>query len=811
MIGRYEWLLVSMLALASCFLVVRSAPEQEPFPENQTIPSRATVQRLARDGAAALGYSVGHLASVVRTDRQRQLRLAFEAGLVDPAWLLRHPSAYLVDFLDRGGERYAVTVDLHGQVVAFRHLGAGTGATSPVSDADADARALARALAVGAYASFWQRQLPRGLQTDFAFRVTADGVPESDGYLFEWTSEPDPTGRLAWKLSYLIRSGSIIRYSLSPIALAPLLEQERVIESTFEVLIISVVAFGLLSCLYAVALSVLNLYRGRLRWGFVYRVLALLGAVYVLNLIVGSGLANLRLALHQGITILIRDGVGDFLNLSLATAAIAAGRATRISADFRRWLGLEDFLRLRWTKASVTRSFLAAFLISPTWLGVSYLLLSTFPGGFAESLSLPSVAVPWPPLSGIYAIRSLAVIAVAAFAIPWIRATVSSRNLQALLCAIAASIGCVMAANLEFPMTALVLDAFLHGLLLVYAYRRFGVLAAMLGAILSEPLGRAFVLFERGELAMQAWGVAMLAGGALFFAVVLFLDLRNPNREDEQRLSEEEFEALKRESERKMVTRRERLLGEFTLAQEAQQRMLPLRPPVLHGFEVASICVPAQQVGGDLYDYIRMGDSRYAFCVADVSGKGVSAALYMTMVKGLLAAAAETPDLVTMASTLNEHIYRAVDKRSFVTMMLAALDPATRRLEVLRAGHPPLLHARADGSVEFLASNGMGAGLTPSHIFRHKLSTAHAKLGVGDVAVLYSDGVTEAMNRDREEFGEERMAKVVSACVHQSAEVIRDRILNAIEQFQAGVAAHDDITIVVLKSIDTAQYVNKPA
>jgi serine phosphatase RsbU (regulator of sigma subunit) len=810
MIRRYEWMLITLLAVVSCLLVFREAPAREPFPVGQPVPSRSTVQRLARDAASTLGYSVSHLTSVLRTDRNRQLRLAFEAGLVPPSWLLRSPSTYEVDFLGRTGERYSLDIDLHGQLVSFRHEG---GPAAPVASntVDPEARAIARTLALQAYTAFWERQLPRGLQTDFAFRLTADGVPEPEGYLFEWTSQADPTGHIAWKLSFLVRSGAILRFDVSPIALSPLLEQERTIESTFLAIVISVVFLGLLACLYALALAVLNLHRGRLPWDFVYRVLALLGALHVLNLFAGDGLASFRLALHQGIPPAIGGRVGDLMILSLAVAAIAAGRATRVSADFRRWLGLEDFLRLRWNKASVTRSFLAAFLIAPIWLGVSYLLLNAFPDGFAESLSLPSVVIPWPALSGIYALRSLAVIVVVVFAIPWIRASVTNRNLQALLCTIAAMAGSLMAANVEFPMTALLLDALLHGLLLVYAYRRFGVLAALLGAILSAPLGRAFVLFDRGELNMQTWGVAMLVGGALFFAVTLFLDLRNPNREEEQRLSEEEFDALRRERERKLVTRRERLVGEFALAQQAQQRMLPHRPPAIHGLDVAAICVPAQQVGGDLFDYIHLADSRFAFCVADVSGKGVSAALYMTMVKGLLAASTETADLVSIASTLNQHLYRVMEKRSFVTLMLAALDPSSRRLEVLRAGHPPLLHARADGSVEFLASNGMGAGLMPSSTFQRRLSSAHVKLAVGDVAVLYSDGVTEAMNRHREEFGEDRLAAVVSSAVTESAIHIRDGILAAIAEFQAGTPAHDDITVVVLKSTQTAQYVRKPA
>ncbi len=804
MIRRAEWILISLLAVLSFALVIRNAPGREPFPARSPVPSSATVVSLAEQGAASFGYNLKGSPKVVRAERERVLRLAFEAGLVSPAWQLRHPSAFLVDFLSRDRVRYSTVVDLNGQLVEFRVQASQAQDEGAFVGNDPE-RSLARVLALQAYAAFWNQRPYYADTTDFGFRVTADGVPEREGYLFEWTSQPDPSGRLAWKLSYLIRSGAILRFSLTPVSLEPLLQQESEIERTFEVVVISVVGVGLLAALYAAALMVLNLYQARLPWSFVARIFVLLSGVLVIDYVGGSRRAALSIALFDDLPSALTQLIGALIVLGLAVAIVSAGRATRVSADFRRWLGLEDFLRLRWNKASVTRSFLAAFLVSPLWLGITYAILLVSEEGFAESLTLSSIAIGLPPLDGIYAGRSLAIITVVTFGIPWVRATLSNRNLQAMVCALIASMGCVLSASVEFPISLLLLEAFLHGLLLVYAYRRFGVLAAVLGGILSEPLGRAFVFFERGEPAVQAWGVAMLAGGGLFFAVILFLDARNPNRREEQRLSEEEYEALKRESERRLVTRRERLVGEFALAQQAQQRMLPNHPPSLPGFEISSVCVPAQQVGGDLYDYIRISDSRWALCVADVSGKGVSAALYMTMVKGLLtAAAAERADLLAMVTTLNERIYRVIERRSFVTMMLAALDPVSRKLEVLRAGHPPLLHVRADGGVEFLSSNGMGLGLAPTGVFCLRLSTAQVRLALGDVVVLYSDGVTEAMNRNRDEFGEDRFAEVVSLAAHEPAESIRDRVLAAIQDFQAGVAVHDDITIMVLKVVGGA-------
>lgn len=802
MTRRMEWLVMSLLAIVALVLVMRTAPGREPFPTEAEVPSSTTILRKAEAAAAMFGYDLRTLPVALRAENDRTLRLAFEMGVVERAWRLRTSSAHSVDYYARGTDRYRVTVDLAGRPLSFRVIPRGTDVMPPYQGSPSDQEA-ARTIATNSFTAYWLRSARVGSTGDYGFRLTADGVPERQGYRFEWTSSPDPSGHLAWKVTYLIQGSHVREFGLIAVPLEPLLRRERELGASYEALILSVAVLGILGLFYAFSLTLLNLRRARIPWLFVARALVAVAALLVLHYVLGGGYANLRAAVHGTVSYALGQGIAALAGVVLAASLLCAGRATRVAADFRRWLGMEDFLQLRWQKASVTRSFLAAFLVASVWLGISYGIAAMVPSVFIESLTVSAVVSRVPALDGVYAVRSMAMLAVVAFAIPLIRAQVASRPAQAILCVLAASLGSVLAAMVEFPLPLLLLEALLHGVLLVYAYRRHGVLAAILGGVLAEPFARAFVLFARGDLTLQAWGVAMLAGGALFFTVALFLDARNPNREEEQRLSEEEFEALKRENERRLVTRRESLLGEFALAQQAQQRMLPGHPPSLAGVQVASICVPAQQVGGDLYDYLQIADARWAFCVADVSGKGVSAALYMTMVKGLLSAAATgRADLLTVAKMLNDHIYRVMQRRNFVTMILAAIDPATRKLEVLRAGHPPLLHVRAEGSTEYVTPNGMGLGLAPPAIFDRRLGTAQVRLAPGDAAVLYSDGVTEAMNLAREEFGEDRLARVASEAVSGSAENIRDRILDAIRDFQAGVRAHDDITILVVKAMD---------
>lgn len=801
---RLEWLALFLLAVFACGIAVREAPEREPFPPGQAIPGAASVEKQAEDGALAFGWDLRSWRRFIQTRRNGNLRVTFEQNLVESRWQLRNPAGYVVRFFGQGGERCMVEVDLRGSVVALDCRN-GSPSTETFSGTPSHADG-AREAAMRAYASLWGRGGFPGVETDFGFRLTTDAALEPEGYAFEWTSQPDNSGKLAWKLSFLVREGNVAGYQLSPLPLEPLVALERERNRSFELMLLVLLIAGLVAICAAPVVMILNLYRGRLPGSFVMRAAALLAFLLALDFAVGERYSTIQLALRGEIADVVRAVIGSIVGSAVALAVMAAGRATRVSTDFRRWLGLEDFLRLRWNKASVTRSFMAGSLVSMLWLGIPYAVLAFSVSGLAEGLSRQATVLRFPPIGGIYTGRSLAILAVVLFIFPLIKARVKNRRMQAVLALGAGAMGSAYTPLVEYPFPLLALEALLHGFLLVYAYHRHGVLAALLGVILAAPLGRAFVFFERGEMEPQAWGLGMLVAAGLFFGVCLLLDLRNPNREEEQRLSEEEFEALKRESERRVVTRRERLLGEFALAEQAQRRMLPSHPPSIPGLEVAAVCRPAQQVGGDLFDYLRLSDARWAFCVADVSGKGVSAALYMTMVKGLLSSVQRArADLPEIVSTLNRHIHRCTGRRDFVTMMLAAIDPSARKLEVLRAGHPPLLHVSADGQTRFADPPGMGLGMVVGEIFRKRLGTATIRLQPGDVAVLYSDGVTEAMNRQREEFGEQRLARMVRDAVAESAEEILQRVQRGIHDFQEGAPVHDDITLMVLKAVAVEQ------
>jgi serine phosphatase RsbU (regulator of sigma subunit) len=252
---------------------------------------------------------------------------------------------------------------------------------------------------------------------------------------------------------------------------------------------------------------------------------------------------------------------------------------------------------------------------------------------------------------------------------------------------------------------------------------------------------------------------------------------------------------------------REKLQAEFSVARRAQQGMLPQTPPHIPGYSLAASCTPSLDVGGDLYDFLKLPDGRIGIGVADVSGKGVPAALYMTLTKGLLASVSkDNSDLASVVEEVNRHLHGVTRKKVFVTMALGFLDAENRLLQCVRAGHNPVVWRQAAKDETSLVSpGGLGLGITASRVFSTQLKMVEMPLAEGDAVVFYSDGITEAMNSGLEQFGEQRLMEAVERTDHLDATGTRDSILNAVREFLGGVHPQDDMTIVVLRVGDPAE------
>jgi serine phosphatase RsbU (regulator of sigma subunit) len=241
---------------------------------------------------------------------------------------------------------------------------------------------------------------------------------------------------------------------------------------------------------------------------------------------------------------------------------------------------------------------------------------------------------------------------------------------------------------------------------------------------------------------------------------------------------------------------RERLERELALASEIQQRFQPTAPPHITGYELQGISFPCYEIGGDYYDFIEREDGRLVIALGDVSGKGTAAALLMSSLHAAIHAQSASHDsLVATISAVNRYLADNIPANRFVTLFYAELDPESGALSFLNAGHNPPLIVHSAGTVEQLASGGLPLGIKPDAEYRE----GRTQLQPGDVLVIYSDGVTEAVSPTGEEFGPTRLYEVVQRNVEASAAGIRDRIESSLTKFAHGTSAADDITLVIVK------------
>jgi len=236
---------------------------------------------------------------------------------------------------------------------------------------------------------------------------------------------------------------------------------------------------------------------------------------------------------------------------------------------------------------------------------------------------------------------------------------------------------------------------------------------------------------------------------------------------------------------------------EVNAAREIQKSLLPKDIPGMPGIEVAAHSVPALEVGGDYYDFIPLSDGHVEMVLADVSGKGLGAALLAAMGKGVLySEVTRTQHPKAVIAETNRIIRQYLQRKSFITLLLALIDTSRRTLSVCCAGHcPPIVYKESQHAAEWLRVR--GAALN----FMEDLQCEEARLTLetGDVYVFFSDGITEAANARGELFGDERLKSLVEASHEQEAGEILNSILTAVSLFSTGAKQSDDQTVVVLK------------
>ena len=243
----------------------------------------------------------------------------------------------------------------------------------------------------------------------------------------------------------------------------------------------------------------------------------------------------------------------------------------------------------------------------------------------------------------------------------------------------------------------------------------------------------------------------------------------------------------------KEALEKERIERELELAAAIQRQILPRDLPKVAGIEIAAKNIPTRQVGGDYFDFFPLSGGRLAFLVADVSGKGVPAALLVSTVHAAVHLqiddAKTIPELV---ARIDRHLQRYAVTRKFLTAFFGLVDPEAGILRYVSAGHNPALLRRSGGAVEHLKATGVPMGMFPNAVWREEV----VPMAAGDLLCVYSDGITEALDAADEEFGMERLSRLLDASA--PAEICR-RVFDAVGEFAVDVPQYDDQTLLLVR------------
>jgi sigma-B regulation protein RsbU (phosphoserine phosphatase) len=274
-----------------------------------------------------------------------------------------------------------------------------------------------------------------------------------------------------------------------------------------------------------------------------------------------------------------------------------------------------------------------------------------------------------------------------------------------------------------------------------------------------------------------------------------------------QSLAEQAALALHNSESLSLQIERKQLDLDLSIASGIQQMLLPSHATVFPGLDIDARYAPAQRVGGDLFDIVVLSSTRLGVAVADVSGKGIAASLYMAVCRTNLRQIA--PRHISPAQTLvdlNRTMGADIHGDLYVTVLYAVIDIKANQVTFARGGHELPLFARRDPATgnyltELVRSEGMPLGLVPDELFASAIEDRVEPFDPGDTLVLFTDGVTEAPNEEEKEFSSARLGDVVRALHARSAREINDGVLESVRRFTGGAEQRDDLTLVTVKRI----------
>ncbi len=318
---------------------------------------------------------------------------------------------------------------------------------------------------------------------------------------------------------------------------------------------------------------------------------------------------------------------------------------------------------------------------------------------------------------------------------------------------------------------------------------------------------------EKGTVASELWDsmgqgsvwlFPLLAGGQVSGVLALGLDEVNQELTARQHtilagITNQAGIALEEARLRRASAERQRMEQELQVAREIQRSLLPASPPAAPGWSIEVAWQSAREVGGDFYDFIHLPENQLGVVIADVSDKGVPAAMFMALSRSLVRASAVGQHSPAEALQRANHLlYADAQAEAFVTVFYCILDLATGRVRYASAGHnPPLLCRGIRGGLSDLEAKGIILGVLQDIQLEEKV----VQLEAGDTLVLYTDGVTEAINSAEEQFGEERLGQIVCAHHDDSLGQVRQALLDALQEHGEGRPPFDDVTLVLVRRI----------
>jgi phosphoserine phosphatase RsbU/P len=271
-------------------------------------------------------------------------------------------------------------------------------------------------------------------------------------------------------------------------------------------------------------------------------------------------------------------------------------------------------------------------------------------------------------------------------------------------------------------------------------------------------------------------------------------------------LAEQSALAIKNSDAMNLRLEKSRMDSDLGLAKEVQELFLAQKSPETKGLEVDAQYLPSSQVGGDFYDFYKLSPTKFGVCIADVSGKGVPASLLMALCQtNLRHYVSKTRSPSTVLKKLNLDLEKRIREDMFITLFLAIIDTQANTATYARAGHEPALLAKqGDGdqvTIDKLHGNGMALGMVPADFFDETIEDKTVPFDKGNVMVLFTDGVTEAENEEREEFGQDRLSDKLSSRLLLKPNEFNCRLLSDLDEYSSSNHERDDVTIVTLKRV----------